>query len=346
MKKILSSLFIFTLIVSLIAPSIFAKNIEEYFPEDIDEHWAFYELDDFVNADILNGYIDADGIVTLKPDQSITRAEFVTILVRALHLESDPNVAGVNFDDVLEGQWYYEPIQIASSLKIVNGYNEYRFEPNRNITRQEIAKIIAKAFESSIPFDGEAVNFTDVTENWAKPFIDQVSMVGIVNGYKDNTFKPLNNATRAEAVKMLYNALHLETSDLTSEETLINFVLNYDDVTIAMLNNQQWEDLAGYNQENLTGYAKENTKESVGELENYTNEGLSIKATLISTDRTGTVLENSNRFAVVSLENSIYEFEFQSNDGSYYTKAQEDTSSFVYLKKDSDNQWKIYFIEQ
>ena len=88
---------------------------------------------------ILNpsGYVDEKSMYTIKPNNKITRAEFVTILVRALTLHSQDS--GRSFVDVKKGDWYYDSVRIASSLKIVNGVDATHFAPNNPIKRDEMA---------------------------------------------------------------------------------------------------------------------------------------------------------------------------------------------------------------
>ena len=205
-------------------PSSFISNLTNYEPQDIDGHWAFETLADFVNADLLKGYSEVDGLINLLPDKSITRAEFVTILVRAMGLQKQPNAK--IFTDVTSDQWYYDSVIIAASNGIVNGMSEKNFEPNREVRRDEIATMLVRAYENSIDFVGQPKQFTDVAIDWAKSYIDKASRAGIINGYTETEFKPSNKATRAEAVTMLSRALHLEKDSLPADKTLVDMVLD------------------------------------------------------------------------------------------------------------------------
>ena len=228
------------------------SSLEMYFPTDIEEHWAYYELDNFVNADLLRGYEDQEGIVTVKPNNPISRAEFVSILVRALDLTSD--ASGTTFTDVEQGKWYSDSIRIASSLGIVNGISETKFGPNQLIKRGEIAALVVRAFSSSVQFEGETKPYTDVPDYYAKPSILKASQAGIVRGASETEFKPFANATRAEAVVMLQRALDLQNSALPEDSLLTAAVLGSEEKENQILKNKTYDQLDDAYAQFYTGY--------------------------------------------------------------------------------------------
>ncbi|MDU7966045.1 MAG: N-acetylmuramoyl-L-alanine amidase [Paeniclostridium sordellii] len=167
---------------------------------DIDGHWAKNAIIDFATKGYINGYEDG----TFKPDNSITRAEFVKILNKAFGYT---NVGKENFSDVNPSDWYYNDICIGVNAGYINGYEDNTFKPDKQITREEASKIIATAL--NLKGDGN-LNFKDSSEisNWAKPYVDALSDNNIINGYEDNTFRPHNNMTRAENVTILSRTKH------------------------------------------------------------------------------------------------------------------------------------------
>ncbi|MCH1967463.1 N-acetylmuramoyl-L-alanine amidase [Paraclostridium sordellii] len=167
---------------------------------DIDGHWAKNAIIDFATKGYINGYGDG----TFKPDNSITRAEFVKILNKAFGYT---NVGKENFSDVNPSDWYYNDICIGVNVGYINGYEDNTFKPDKQITREEASKIIATAL--NLKGDGN-LNFKDSSEisNWAKSYVDALSDNNIINGYEDNTFRPHNNMTRAENVTILSRAKH------------------------------------------------------------------------------------------------------------------------------------------
>lgn len=322
-----------------------AEEIElsMYFPMDIDGHWAYDELDNFVVADLMKGYVDSEGVVTIKPDKSVTRAEFVALLVRALGLTS--NQPGKTFSDVGTNQWYYEPIRIASSLGVVNGISDKEFGPNKLINRGDIATMIVRAFDDTVSFvpNPAALPFVDVPQYYASPLIKDAYHAGIVNGVTVKEFKPFANAKRAEAVVMLQRALDLQESDLPKEEMLKSIIIEADNKEHNTINYDLLHALNPNYSTHYTGFQLAANRAYGDVLQDIRAEGYTMSISETS-PRNLEVLFTSDRFAIVSSTGGAYRFayaidgekseETQTNDGLYY------------MKKMEDNSWKIYAIYQ
>ncbi len=166
-------------------------------------------------------YLAEQGIVNGKtetefyPGDSITRAEFVKILVNALDIKSDGIKANM-FSDVNDGNWYYDSVMRAYSAGIVNGYSEDLFGADRFIKREEICVMICRAREylgyklSGEPIDNEVFNDFDSISEYARESVAALYSNGIVNGTGNGDFAPGSNATRAEAAKMMYMLIMLK----------------------------------------------------------------------------------------------------------------------------------------
>ncbi|WP_051259778.1 S-layer homology domain-containing protein [Peptoniphilus mikwangii] len=167
--------------------------------KDIKGHWAENAINSLVEKGILNGYQD----MTFKPDGKITRAEFVKTIVCAFDLKSNEKVT---FKDI-EKHWAKNYIEVAAALKIVNGYSAEEFGPNKNITREEMSKIIANVLKLS---EKTELKFTDNDKisEWAKESVEKVVKAELVKGYPDSSFKPNNNVTRAESATIIERALN------------------------------------------------------------------------------------------------------------------------------------------
>lgn len=165
---------------------------------DIKDHWAEQQILDFINKGYINGYEDG----TFRPDNQITRAEFVRILNNAFGFKVK---GSEDFIDVNPTDWYYNDVCIGVNKGYINGYKDGTFRPDAPITREEAAKIVATVL--NIKGDGN-LNFIDSNQisNWAKDSVDALSDNGVIKGYEDNTFKPQGNVTRAESVQMLSEA--------------------------------------------------------------------------------------------------------------------------------------------
>jgi uncharacterized membrane protein YgcG len=171
--------------------------------EIIKKHWADETINEFKQKEIIKGYNGED----VKPDNNITRAEFFTLVNRIFNFT---NKEENNFKDVANGDWYEESILKAKSAGYIKGYSTDEgliIKPNAPITREEAATIICRVFNLD-ELDSSAKNsFKDENEisSYAKNNIQILNSKKYISGYIDNTFKPKNKITRAEAFKMLSN---------------------------------------------------------------------------------------------------------------------------------------------
>jgi hypothetical protein len=280
------------------------QPIDFYYPEDIDGHWAAEALDDLISADIVKGYDQGEGTVQLKPNNAITRAEFVSLLVRALDLKAEG--PSKTFADVKKGQWFYNDVTTAASLGIVGGINTNQFAPTAKIKRDEIAALIVRAFSQTISFGTNPKTFKDVPVYWATADINKASSVGIVNGTGPDTFSPYKFATRAEALVILRNSLHLEKSNLPSDEELISTYINNDKEFMDAVNNMDVDKMASIYEKYYTGFIKADSEDTIAELKDmkeFVNQGYEVKLQVVATKAPIVEVENKwNRFAVLSIK--------------------------------------------
>ncbi len=115
-----------------------------------------------------------------------------------------------SFEDT-EGFEFEASVLRLADLGIISGYPDGTFKPDNLVTRAEFAKMIVcmLGLESAAKsLKGEAVPFADVdADDWAAGYINVAQMMGIVNGYEDGTFRPQDNITYAEALKMVLAAM-------------------------------------------------------------------------------------------------------------------------------------------
>ncbi|HBC94757.1 MAG TPA: hypothetical protein DCZ10_18130, partial [Pelotomaculum sp.] len=166
---------------------------------DIAGHWAEDNIKQLVAKNAITGYPDG----SFKPDNNITRAEFATVLVKAYGLTPQ---SGKVFTDTAS-HWAKDFIATAASYGIIKGYNDAAFGPDDLITREQMAVMIARAAQLAAVSDGTPFGDAASISDWAKDAVAAAVEAGIIQGYPDNTFKPQANATRAEAVTVIVNAL-------------------------------------------------------------------------------------------------------------------------------------------
>lgn len=165
---------------------------------DIKSHWALEEINEFVNKGYISGYSDN----TFRPNEKITRAEFITIVNKVFGFTEKGTE---NFEDVSDIDWFYKDILVAMKVGYINGYKDNTFRPNEYITREEAAKIINNIHQEEHSNFDKVSGFIDKEEisTWAIESIESMLENGYMKGYKDNTIKPKNKITRAEAVCLL-----------------------------------------------------------------------------------------------------------------------------------------------
>lgn len=167
--------------------------------KDIQNHWAKAAIEKLLLLGAVSGYPDG----TFKPDAKISRAEFVTMLVKAFNLTGGSDQA---FEDTAR-HWAKDYIATAAASGIVSGYSEQAFGPDDPITREQMAVMVVKAAKLA-PAAGEQ-SFVDSSSisAWAKEAVITAVKNGIMNGYPDNTIRPGNEASRGEAASLIANAL-------------------------------------------------------------------------------------------------------------------------------------------
>lgn len=188
---------------------------------DISGHWAQEHIKKLEQRRLIAGYKTPEGYL-IMPEKNITRAEYLTVL-----LKTRPSIKAIpdkvkDFTDVKNSDWFKETIDIASSNGIVEGYLDGTFKPNAPITRAEIAAIMARFNNwDKSHIDDSLPSFLDVDLNkWYYLPVMICRSKEIINGYLDGTFKPNNLASRAEAFALLANYISIVelSQDLVEED--------------------------------------------------------------------------------------------------------------------------------
>ena len=113
------------------------------------------------------------------------------------------------YPDVAFDHWAYDVIAELSKTDIIKGYSDGNFRPADEVSRAEVAKMIVVALDLEV--ENLDSPFKDVeSSHWAHTYIAAAFEAGIINGYKDNTFRPDNKITRAEASAILQRAFEIE----------------------------------------------------------------------------------------------------------------------------------------
>jgi len=182
----------------VVAPPLEIKPVTIVAFEDVDSsHWAYKSIASLKNANIISGY--GDGY--FYPENNVTRAEFVKILVGAMKLDIKEKKS--TFEDVNESDWFAPYVAAAQENGIVRGDGRY-FDGNSNISRQEMAVMIYRSLEitDDEEIDDACFNDMEYISEWAVDAVKYLKKKSIITGY-DDLFNPLDNATRAEVAQIV-----------------------------------------------------------------------------------------------------------------------------------------------
>jgi hypothetical protein len=190
-------------VVHALSDNIFSKAKAPVFT-DIQGNWAQNHIEYLTSKGIVNG----TGANTFSPNKSLTRAEFVKLLVGTLG-NIDLTTAKIGtFKDIADKQWYTDYANWAGEKGIVEGDDNGNFGPNDMITREQMAVMLlnfADAMNIKLEMVNEPVEFKDASQisSWAAKPVSIVQRSGLINGKPDGSFDSKGSATRAEAAKVI-----------------------------------------------------------------------------------------------------------------------------------------------
>lgn len=232
-KKILSIIMCIALVLSNFT---FADN-----GSDIKGNWA----ENQINSWLAKGYVKGFSDGSFKPNNEISRIEFVIMINRAFGFTE---IEAVDFKDVKANDWFYSEVSKAKKAGYISGLNDGTFSPNSKITRQEAAVILSRLFKLQASSNTEilaALKDASSIPSWSEGAISAVISKGYMQGLSDKSFEPSKIMTRAEAVvaldrcyldyvKVAYEkagvytagtvdgSLEIKAADVTLQDTVIN----------------------------------------------------------------------------------------------------------------------------
>lgn len=180
-------------------------------------HWAYNAIETVAGKKLVAGYEDG----TYRPKGEVTRAELAAFLARAFDgKERTPEP----FVDVASNHWAVDAINEGIALGFIkpNEYKNNKFEPNKAMTRAEIARWLSNGLVASDADYQKAINemasssltlipipefFKGGVNKSDLPYIGVAMGTGLLSGYEDFTFKPNGKTTRAEVAAILIRYL-------------------------------------------------------------------------------------------------------------------------------------------
>ncbi|MCL2497202.1 MAG: S-layer homology domain-containing protein [Symbiobacteriaceae bacterium] len=166
--------------------------------DDVTGHWAEAVIDVAKQYGIMGGFEDG----TFRPDEPVTRAQFVAMVNRAFgFFQTGP----LSFFDVTPGDWFYNDIAIGVNMGIISGYGDGSVGPNDSVTREQAFSILARVMKiTAEPTSTTSFNDLDTISDWAKGSLIAMVNHGYLGGW-DGGIHPKALLTRAQTAQSLYN---------------------------------------------------------------------------------------------------------------------------------------------
>lgn len=190
--------------------------------EDTVTHWAR----EFIGKLAARGIVNGMGDNLYWPDDSLTRAQFLTMLAKSIYGLDVTQATPAGFTDVPAEEWYYNYVNWGFENGIVKGIDEHTFAPNEKITREQMAVMLNNfAVNTSVAFpeNNPGVSFTDsqLISPWAVEAVNTIVSSGIMGGYPEGDYRPQGNATRAEAATVVYKLIMILDNAYPAASTVI-----------------------------------------------------------------------------------------------------------------------------
>lgn len=206
-KKWISLIITLTLMCTMVCGGFVTAAAGANGFKDTGAHWAKADIDEMVAKGIVQGY-SADN--TFRPDNTITRAEFVTLVNRAFQFTTP---ATTQFTDVAPADWYAQQVSCAVAAGYIQGFGDGTFKPQNLITRQEVFTMIARVLKLDLSSDNTILQrFQDGAQipEWSRGAIIALLEKGLITAYPDNTLRFAQNMTRGESVVFLKRSMAAE----------------------------------------------------------------------------------------------------------------------------------------
>jgi hypothetical protein len=185
------------------------------FPDVSVNHWAYQQINDLQRMNYIYGYPDG----SFKPDDYITRAEFMTMLANVL---KDSYSSGAKYDHSKEEDivsvthWAYSSINEVFKYmpsEYRNKFNTKAYKPDELISRGEVVQVIAFVISEHNHFTFGGAGGTEIVpeDSHNSKYAGGIEIClfnGIINGYPDGTFRPDNQISRAEISTIMINVIN------------------------------------------------------------------------------------------------------------------------------------------
>ena len=214
-NKITALVLVCVMMFSIMATGFVMAAEEEIMPisestskfEDISGHWAEQTIINMTEKGIFKGQTET----LFAPDANVTNAEFVAMCVRVANKEVTPGNG--SFTDVIEGNWYYEEVEKAVAMGILEAGGE--FKPNEPMNREDMAVVAYKTYGEDV--EAAELDFSDKDEISADKaeLVAKAVTAGLIKGMDTGDFQPKANMTRAQSATVIERLMELVSEEPT-----------------------------------------------------------------------------------------------------------------------------------
>lgn len=178
LKKIIIAALTAALLISLSVP-VFAK------PNDIAGHWAETVVAKWYDNGIISGFPDG----SFRPNEAVTRAQLAVIIDNIFKFTTK---ADMYFSDVNGSEWFADAVAKCSQAGIISGNPNGTFEPNKPVTREQAAKMIAEAFKLTAADADAYRTFADSSSiaAYAREYVSALYEAGYIAGFPGGNYEP------------------------------------------------------------------------------------------------------------------------------------------------------------
>ena len=201
MKKRLCSLALALCLALSLVPGAAAAGYNPFWDVPA-SHWAHSAVTYVYEKGLMQG----TSSIYFSPSGTTTRAQVVTVLYR---MAGQPAANRTNpFVDVPASAWFHDAVTWAWENDVTGGVSASRFAPNKAVTREQLATLIARYATGSghhlpeVSDPADPFPDTDEIASWARVSVEIMRLTGLMAGYDDGTFRPQDTANRAQAATL------------------------------------------------------------------------------------------------------------------------------------------------
>ena len=171
---------------------------------DTENHWAKDYIAALTSVNVINGRDSK----TFDPDAFVTRAEFSKMLCLAFGMAQK---TGNVFSDISPDSWYSPYVNTLYENEIIKGVSENLFAPDKEITREEAAVILMRAYEKFTGALPQKTGFRFYDDSsisqWASDFVYGATSLSVITGFQDGVFLPQDSVSRSQSAAMIFRML-------------------------------------------------------------------------------------------------------------------------------------------